>query len=214
MADQATTDPQAAENKDQAPVVGAIQESSTVTTPGDPVGAGLVPAQVEPEPTVIAEGQSPPEAVKSETAAETRAANNAGSPPAEVQPTPEQVRIAELEAALGAARVELEAVRDAQTLAAQLLTEKLGAAAARYRDLAAKSNPEIPAELIAGATIDQVDRSIEAGKTIVAKVRAQLAAQATSTITPGAPVRTGTDVEALSPLDKIKYAVAHRNARR
>lgn len=88
------------------------------------------------------------------------------------------------------------------------LTDSLAQAITGYRSVAISANPEVPEELVSGDTIEAVDESLTRAKKLVSKVRQGLEAEAMQTRFPGgAPVRTPPDLSALSPKDKIKYAV-------
>jgi len=88
------------------------------------------------------------------------------------------------------------------------LADSLAQAIAGYRSVAISANPKVPEELVSGDTIEAVDESLARAKKLVSKVRQGLEAEAMQTRFPGgAPVRTPPDLSALSPKDKIKYAV-------
>ena len=88
------------------------------------------------------------------------------------------------------------------------LTDSLTQAIASYRTAVVNANPEVPEELISGGTIDAIDESLTKAKKLVSQVRQGLEAEAMQNRFPGgAPVRTPPDLSALSPKDKIKYAV-------
>ena len=114
-----------------------------------------------------------------------------------------EARIAELEAAVAGHQATVEAVR-------KDLTANAMAAATSYGELARTAHPEVPAELITGKTIAEIDAAITTGKAIVQKVKDALAAQAAASVLPGGQVRTGPDMDSLSPTDKIRAGVAAR----
>lgn len=88
------------------------------------------------------------------------------------------------------------------------LAENLTQAIAGYRSAVISANPEAPEELISGDTIEAIGASLVKAKKLVSQVRRGLEAEAMQTRFPsGAPVRTLPDLSALSPKDKIKYAV-------
>lgn len=89
-------------------------------------------------------------------------------------------------------------------------------AAGKYKSLVLAVNPAIPEELIQGSTIADIDASLEKAKDIVEKVKASIlsaSAQAdqaqtqTVTIPPGAPPRSGQDVNSLSSTEKIRLGL-------
>ncbi len=105
------------------------------------------------------------------------------------------------------------AAGDASALREQLAAAEgqLRVSAERYRDLVVRTEPALPAELIAGETIDDVDASVEAARDVVGRVRAHIDAQAQSARVPaGAPQRSGPDVSSLSPEQKIRIGLARR----
>ena len=102
---------------------------------------------------------------------------------------------------------------EAASLREQLATaeERASASAGRYRDLVVRTEPALPAELIAGDTIDAIDASVAAARDVVGRVRAHIEAQAQSARVPaGAPPRSGLDVSLLSPEQKIRFGLARR----
>ena len=83
---------------------------------------------------------------------------------------------------------------DATDLRTQLAdaSGRVRAAAERYRDLVVRTEPALPAELIAGDTIDAVDAAVESARAMVGRVRSHMEAQAQAARVPAgapAPVR-------------------------
>jgi hypothetical protein len=128
--------------------------------------------------------------------------------------------------AFGALKAELEQAKTdaaassarAATDAAAPLTAALIDAAARYQALIVLTNPEIPAQLIVGNTIAELEASLTIGKAIVQKVKQSLEAQAlaaesASPIPAGAPPRQGIDLSSLSPQEKIMEGLRQRDRR-
>jgi uncharacterized protein (DUF3084 family) len=88
------------------------------------------------------------------------------------------------------------------------LSDSLAQAIDSYKALVISANPEVPAELISGDTIKAIDESLVKAKDLVSKVRQGLEAEAMQARFPsGAPVRTPPDLSALSPKEKIQYAM-------
>lgn len=86
----------------------------------------------------------------------------------------------------------------------EALQGRLTAAAARYRELALRAEPELPAELVTGDSIEEIDQALARARETVARVREQVEAQARrGRVPPGAPPRTGADLTGLSPREKI-----------
>lgn len=101
------------------------------------------------------------------------------------------------EAVLAESGRELESLRAA-----------LAHAAARYRETALAAAPEIPADLVSGETLEEVDASLEAARRTVARVRDHLESRAQAERVPaGAPERQGAELTRLSPADKIRLGL-------
>ena len=88
------------------------------------------------------------------------------------------------------------------------INHSLAEAVASYKALVAQFNPEVLEELITGDTIEAINESLEKAKTLVNRVRQGLEAEITAGKVPaGAPIRTLPDLSALSPREKINYAI-------
>lgn len=86
--------------------------------------------------------------------------------------------------------------------------EKLKSATGAYRELLASANPDIPAELIKGESIEELKSSLEEAKKLVARLKAGLKEEARASRVPaGAPARSEPDTSALSPVEKIRYGI-------
>ncbi len=91
------------------------------------------------------------------------------------------------------------------------LDRKLAEAVSGYRALAVKANPEVLEELVTGDTIEDINTSLEKATNLVSKVKQGLEAEIASARVPaGAPERTPINLEALSPREKIQYAIGGR----
>lgn len=129
-------------------------------------------------------------------------------------------RIAELTAHLEASAVQLAELTGAlqqEQQTTQALTAALATAAAAYRTAALATVPEVPPELVGGETVEAVQASIQRAKELVEAVKARLPAPAPPpgpTVPAGAPARTGPDLGAMSPTEKIKFALATENGGR
>jgi len=132
-------------------------------------------------------------------------------------------RVRELERAHAAAvdeaaslRVSLDAAgRDAGAMRAQVeaAAEQARAAAERHRALILQWEPALPAELIAGDTVDAVDASAATARAMVQRVRTQIEAQAEAARVPaGAPQRPERDLSAMSPQQKIRFGLEQRSS--
>jgi chromosome segregation ATPase len=126
-----------------------------------------------------------------------------------------EARALHLDSQLSALRGELTLARDeaqardhelaALSERAAALETQSRAAAGRYRSLALERSPELPEELVAGETVDEIDEAIERARETIAKVRGHIESQALAGRVPvGAPVRSGQDLSRLSPADKIR----------
>lgn len=81
-------------------------------------------------------------------------------------------------------------------------------ALAHYLDMAKVANPNVPEAIIAGATIAEIDASIEKGKTIVESVRTAMESEAAKAKVPaGAPPRGAISTEGLSAREKIAAGI-------
>jgi hypothetical protein len=110
------------------------------------------------------------------------------------------LRIAELEQAV--------ASRDSQLAE---LESRLSQAVEAYRALVVKANPAVPAELISGKSVEEIDQSLANAQVLVDRVRQELESEiASAKIPAGAPSRTPLDFSALSPKEKIQYAIGER----
>lgn len=131
-----------------------------------------------------------------------------------VVPDPRDARITELEATVVRLNTEKQTAQDqhSQALATvrKQFTDQLAAAAGTYAAFALLHNPEIPHQLVSGKTIEEVQTSLVKAQDIVNQVKAQITAQAAAQVPGGAPVRSGPDIESMTPLDKIKYSLATR----
>lgn len=88
------------------------------------------------------------------------------------------------------------------------LNDELKNVVVAYKVVVVQANPYIPEELITGNTIDELNQSVEKAKTLIAQVRTSIEAESASGKVPaGAPARTPPDLSALSPREKIQYAI-------
>ena len=113
-------------------------------------------------------------------------------------------RVAELEGLVAQKEEEMTKANARITELGQAVNQ----AVASYRVLAVQANPDIIEELITGDTIDDINASLKRAKTFVSKVREGLEAEVAGAKVPaGAPQRTPIDLSALSPREKIQYAI-------
>ena len=108
-----------------------------------------------------------------------------------------QARITQLEQGISSRDSDLAVIK-----------ESLSGAVVKYRAAVLASSPDIPVELVKGESIAEIDASLEQARGIVSKVRQQLESEAEANKVPtGAPERTQQDLSALSPAEKIAYAL-------
>jgi predicted RNase H-like nuclease (RuvC/YqgF family) len=119
--------------------------------------------------------------------------------------------IIRLKQALAAKDGEIAAQKQALEEARWQLDEigkALPQAVAAYRALVVQANPGVLAELITGDIVEEVDESLKKARALVERVRQEIEAEASKTRIPaGAPPRAPLDLSALSPREKIKYAM-------
>lgn len=123
-------------------------------------------------------------------------------------------RISELEQALASKDEQIAALTQSAAELEQKraeLEESLAQAISSYRALAVKYNPGVPEEQIVSDSIEEIDRSLASAQALINRVRQELEAEmAAARIPAGAPQRTPADLSALSPRDKIQYAIGER----
>lgn len=118
---------------------------------------------------------------------------------------------AELRHELSQANHEAEA-REEELASLREQTETLGervrSSAERYRELVLQQAPELPSELVTGETVEEIDVALERARETVSKVRGHLESQAQAGRVPaGAPPRSGPDLSAMSPEEKIRFGL-------
>jgi chromosome segregation ATPase len=125
-----------------------------------------------------------------------------------------EARAAHLESQLAGLREELSRANEegearAQELAAATeretaLDAQVRSAAGRYRELLLQHAPELPEELVAGESVEAIEKSLSRARETVAKVRGHLESQALAARVPvGAPPRSAPHHSALSTEEKI-----------
>jgi len=123
-------------------------------------------------------------------------------------------RIAELEQALAEKDKQLAALTQSAAELEQRLAgreESLAQAIASYRALVVRYNPGLPEEQIASGSIEEIDASLAHAQALINRLRQELEAEMAATRIPaGAPLRAPADLSALSPRDKIQYAIGER----
>jgi len=102
-------------------------------------------------------------------------------------------------------RNEQEIVSEKDRLISGLQSD-LEVAVAKYREYLLAQHPEIPPELVKGNTIEEISESFLEAQKVVERVHQHLE----ESIPAGAPARSGIDVSALSPREKIEYGLRRR----
>ncbi len=123
-------------------------------------------------------------------------------------------RVAELENLIAQKDQELASrdthISELEQAAASLESEiaTLKQAVASYKTLVIQSNPDVPEELITGDSIEAITGSLASARGLVTKIRKGMEAEVSLARVPiGAPERTAPDLSALSPREKIQYAI-------
>ena len=123
-------------------------------------------------------------------------------------------RVAELEEALVAKDSGIAVLKQSESDLEERLSvadSSLVNAVASYKAMAIQTNPEVMEELISGDTIESIDESLEKAKNLIGKVRQELETEISLARVPaGAPERRTPDLSALSPREKIQYAIGGR----
>jgi len=131
---------------------------------------------------------------------------------AEDEKTAPEERTSELEESLAQLQQQMAEREQEMEGEVSTLKEQLASAAAKYRALILATAPEVPEELVRGETPEEVEASFAAAREMVEKVRRQLEAKAQAQRVPaGAPARTPLDLGALSPHEKIAYALSRQS---
>jgi len=119
--------------------------------------------------------------------------------------------IAALKGALAEREGEIAALRKAEEdyeSRIAVLNDSLAQTAAGYKALAVASLPGVTAEMVAGSTAGEIEKSLENVRAIVERVRQEVEAEASRTRVPaGAPQRGTIDYSGLSAREKIQFAV-------
>jgi len=126
-------------------------------------------------------------------------------------------RVAELEKSATEQEAETAVLRQSVAgLEAKLVTtnDALNRAVAGYRMLTVQLNPEMPAELITGDSIEEIDKAVDGARQLVGKVKEKLETAKTQVRVPaGAPRRAGTDLSGMSAREKIRYGIGGKVGR-
>ncbi len=106
-------------------------------------------------------------------------------------------RIAELEQSVAESNDKLSGIN-----------ESLGQTISSYKALVVQSNLDVPEEMITGDSLEAINNSLASARELIGKVRSGIEAEISSARVPaGAPQRAPIDLSALSPREKIQYAI-------
>jgi len=110
----------------------------------------------------------------------------------------------ELEGALSEAKKQSEALTTS-------LKDARDQAVAKYATMAKALNPTIPEDMISGETIEELDASVEKGKSLVSAVKKTMETEASAAKVPaGAPTRGAISLEGMSSRDKIAAGIQQK----
>jgi len=111
-----------------------------------------------------------------------------------------QKQLSEAKQGSEAANAELTQLKDAHSKAV-----------AKYLEVVKLANSNLPADVIGGSTIDEIDASVKKALAIAESVKKSLEAQAQEAKVPaGAPTRGGIPIEGLSPREKIALGIQQK----
>jgi chromosome segregation ATPase len=120
-------------------------------------------------------------------------------------------RVAELEEAVSDRDSNIAMLEQSNTELEGKLTvasDSLTEAVTSYRNMIVRANPDIVEELISGDTIESLNESLEKARSLIGRVKQGLESEiAMSRVPPGAAERRPPDLSALSPREKIQYAI-------
>ncbi|MGA2284996.1 MAG: hypothetical protein ABSG55_01835 [Dehalococcoidia bacterium] len=95
----------------------------------------------------------------------------------------------------------------------ELLHARLQAAAGKYREALLAAAPELPAELVTGESIEEIEEAVERARQTVRQVRERLESQAqVGRVPTGSPPRGAPDYSALSPVEKIRLGLSQKRS--
>lgn len=121
-----------------------------------------------------------------------------------------EAEVARLTAALGAAeRDAATALADAGDLRGLLdaSARQAADAASRYREALLRAEPSLPADMLEGETIDELDAALELARSIAGRIDAEARRIAAGATPAGAPERGAPNLAGLSPEQKIRIGL-------
>jgi len=123
-------------------------------------------------------------------------------------------RVSDLEGELQARQADLA---DQQRRLVELgeeaegLRQQLRQAALRYREARLTTHPEVPADMVNGEAIEEIDQQVEAALKLVSLVKDRLQAESQAVRVPiGSPPRRAPDLSALPAAEKIRLGLSDR----
>jgi hypothetical protein len=100
------------------------------------------------------------------------------------------------------------AVTDPREAEIAALKQNLSRTLGAYRESLIRGNPELPAEMVGGDTLEAVNESLSRARTLVSKVKQSLEAEkAAGRVPAGSPARTEADYSNLSSREKIQLGI-------
>jgi len=101
-----------------------------------------------------------------------------------------------------------EQVADPREAEVAALKERLSQTLNAYRESLMRLNPELPAEMVGGDTLEAVNQSVSRARGLVSKVKQGLEAERVASRVPaGAPARSEADYSSLSSREKIQLGI-------
>ena len=108
----------------------------------------------------------------------------------------------------------LQGERDAARADAERLSARLREASLRYRDARLAAAPHIPADLVRGEEMEQIEEELAAAERVVTEMRERMERekrQETPAVPAGSPVRRAPDFSGLPSAEKIKLGLKQRS---
>jgi chromosome segregation ATPase len=119
-----------------------------------------------------------------------------------------EARVQEMVAEMQSLRRGVEAARAEAAQMRESAQEESRRLIDRYRAVLVQALPDIPAELIRGESLDDLDRAATVAREMVSWARQQAQAAAASLIPAGSPARGTPDLGSLSPAEKIRMGIS------
>jgi len=108
----------------------------------------------------------------------------------------------------------LQGERDAARADAERLSARLREASLRYRDARLAAAPHIPADLVRGEEMEQIEEELAAAERVVTEMRERMERekrQESPAVPAGSPVRRAPDFSGLPSAEKIKLGLKQRS---